>query len=96
MGYKLSSLAEEDVDAIYEYTLLTFGKKQALKYADDLHKILNILSESPLIGHEFPEIGGGVLRHDHQKHAIFYRRKSLHIFVIRILHQQMEPMKHFF
>ena len=96
MGYKLSSLAEEDVDAIYEYMLLTFGKKQALKYANDLHKVLSTLSGSLLVGHECPEMGGGVLRHDHQQHAIFYRRKSSHIIVMRILHQQMEPMKYFF
>ncbi|MEM7985899.1 type II toxin-antitoxin system RelE/ParE family toxin [Morganella morganii] len=38
----------------------------------------------------------GVRRHNHSKHAIFYRYRTDDIFVIRILHQQMEPLKHFY
>ncbi|EOX4193160.1 type II toxin-antitoxin system RelE/ParE family toxin, partial [Vibrio cholerae] len=40
------------------------------------------------------ELRSGVRRHDHQKHAIFYRVREFDIFVIRILHQQMNPMLH--
>ena len=94
MPYKLSSLAEEDIEGIYEYTLLNFGKQQALAYADDLHNILNDLADSLLTGADCPEIAEGVWRHYHQRHAIFYRRRKSDILVIRILHQQMKVMKH--
>ena len=94
--YKLSRLAAEDFRAIYEYTLLNFGANQADAYTDDLDSALQLLTNSPLMGHEHPEIADGVRRHDHQKHAIFYRQRESDIFIIRILHQQMEPMKHFF
>lgn len=94
--YKLSNLAVEDFAAIYEYTLLTFGVLQADTYTDNLESIFRLLSGSPLMGYECPEIADGVRRHDHQRHAIFYRLREHDIFVIRILHQQMEPMRHFF
>lgn len=94
--YKLSKLAVEDFTAIYEYTLLNFGATQADAYLEDLESAFRLLSSSPLMGYECPEIAHGVHRHDHQRHAIFYRQREHDIFVIRILHQQMEPMKHFF
>ena len=93
--YKLSKLAAEDFAAIYEYTLLNFGALQADVYTDDLESAFRHLSTSPLMGHECQEIAVGVRRHDHQRHAIFYRRREHGIFIIRILHQQMEPMRHF-
>lgn len=94
--YKLSRLAVEDFAAIYEYTLLHFGPLQADAYTNDLESVLELLASSPLMGHECPQIAVGIRRHDHQRHAIFYRRREEDIFVIRILHQQMEPMKYFF
>ena len=93
--YKLSKLAAEDFAAIYEYTLLNFGARQADAYTDDLESAFRLLSTSPLMGHECQELADGVRRHDHQRHAIFYRRRESGIFIIRILHQQMEPMRHF-
>ena|SRR6187551_1845946 len=94
--YKLSNLAVEDFTAIYEYTLLTFGAVQADAYTDHLESTFQLLSSSPLMGYACPEIADGVRRHDHQRHAVFYRQREHDIFIIRILHQQMEPMKHFF
>lgn len=94
--YKLSLLAVEDFSGIFEYTLLNFGARQADAYTDDLESTLKLLANSPLMGHECPEISKGIRRHDHQKHAIFYRQREGDIFVLRILHQQMEPLKHFF
>lgn len=94
--YKLSNLAAEDFSSIYEYTLLNFGTLQADAYTDHLESTLHLLSGSPLMGHECPEIADGLRRHDHQRHAIFYRQREQDIFVIRILHQQMEPLKHVF
>jgi len=94
--YKLSNLAVEDFTAIYEYTLLNFGAIQADTYTDQLENTLHLLFSSPQMGYECPEIADGIRRHDHQRHAIFYRQREQDIFIIRILHQQMELMKHFF
>tara|TARA_R110001592_G_scaffold52649_9_gene161402 strand:- start:135019 stop:135312 length:294 start_codon:yes stop_codon:yes gene_type:complete len=94
--YKLSNLAVEDFTAIYEYTLLNFGATQADTYTENLESTFYLLYSTPLMGYECPEIAEGVRRHDHQRHAIFYRPLDNEVFIIRILHQQMEPMKHFF
>lgn len=94
--YKLSNLAVEDFAAIYEYSLLNFGVLQADLYTDQLESTFGLLSSSPLMGHECPEIADGLRRHDHQQHAIFYRQRDQDIFVVRILHQQMEFMRHSF
>ena len=93
--YKLSNLAVEDFTAIYEYTFLNFGVSQSDSYTEQLESTFRLLASSPLMGRECAEIAVGVRRHDHQRHAVFYRHREHDIFVIRILHQQMEPMEHF-
>ena len=98
--YKLSRLAAEDFAAIYEYTLLHFGVRQADAYTDDLERIFRLLASAPLMGTEpsglteSGELTEGIRRHDHQQHAIFYRCRERDIFVIRILHHKMAPMKY--
>jgi toxin ParE1/3/4 len=94
--YKLSKLAADDFAAIYEYTLLNFGVRQADAYTKELEKVLVLLANSPLMGPAYPEIGENVRRHDHQRHAIFYHSREHDIFVLRILHQQMESTRHLF
>lgn len=94
--YKLSNLAAEDFASIYEYTLLHFGVLQADSYTDNLENTFRLLSSSPLIGYECQEIASGVRRHNHQQHAVFYQQREQDIFVIRILHQQMDPWRHIF
>lgn len=94
--YKLSRLAVEDFTLIYEYSLLNFGIIQADKYTEHLESSFHLLSNSPLMGRECTELGLEVRRYDYQRHAIFYRQREHDIFIIRILHQQMHPLKHFF
>ncbi len=94
--YKLSRLAAEDFAAIYEYTLLNFGARQADAYTDALDNTFRLLCSSPLMGSECPEIANGIHRHHHQRHVIFYRRREHDIFIVRILHQQMAAFQHLF
>ncbi|MDW6003975.1 type II toxin-antitoxin system RelE/ParE family toxin [Vibrio mangrovi] len=93
--YRLSNLAAKDFGHIFEYTLLNFGVKQADSYTESMHNALQTLALNPLMGYECPEIADHIRRHDHQKHAIFYSYQSPNIFILRILHQHMEPLKHF-
>ncbi|HIX62572.1 MAG TPA: type II toxin-antitoxin system RelE/ParE family toxin [Candidatus Halomonas stercoripullorum] len=96
MGYKLSNLAAEDFANIYEYTLLNFGVLQADAYTESLENTFHLLAGSPLMAKECSEIVAGVRRHDHQQHSIFYRCRERDILVIRILHQQMVPLRDLF
>ena len=92
--YKLSNRAADDFEGIFEYTLLNFGIDQADSYTNTLHNVLLTISKQPLMGYACSEIKEGMRRHDHNKHAIFYRIESYGVFVVRILHHQMEPLKH--
>lgn len=92
--YKLSNKAEQDFGDIYEYTFLNFGEDQADEYTEEMESCLQVISEAPFIGRDCREIKQGVRRHDHNKHAIFYKIREQDVFIIRILHQQMNPMLH--
>lgn len=92
--YKLSQKAADDFGDIYEYTFLNFGEDKADGYTEEMEQFLTVLSEAPFIGRDCSELRSGVRRHDHQKHVIFYRVREFDVFVIRILHQQMNPMLH--
>ena len=92
--YKLSNKAAEDFEQIYEYTYLNFGENKADLYTNEMDKCLLLLSNSPQIGRSLDKIKKGVYRHDHEYHAIFYVIESSGIFILRILHQQMNPMQH--
>jgi len=92
--YKLSNKAAEYFEQIYEYTYLNFGENKADIYTDDMDKCLLLLSDSPQIGRSLDKIKKGIYRHDHEYHAIFYLIESNDIFILRILHQQMNPMLH--
>ena len=94
--YKLSKLAVEDFTAIYEYTLLNFGVRQADLQTSQLENTSHFLYSSSLMGNDCPEIAVGVSHYDHQRQAIFLRKRNKDIFLIRILHQQMKPLHHFF
>lgn len=92
--YKLSQKAAEDFGDIYEYTHLNFGERQAYKYTEEMEVCLLTLSEAPFIGRDCSDLREGVRRYEYQKHTIFYRVREIDVFIIRILHQQMNPMLH--
>jgi len=93
--YKLSNLAAEDFDSIYEFTWKKFGPSQADKYTSELDAFLTLLAENPLIGRDCSYLMEGIYRYDRARHTIFYKDIDGHILVVRILHQQMDPLVHF-
>ncbi|CCO50381.1 Toxin module of the toxin-antitoxin system,RelE-like [Vibrio nigripulchritudo SOn1] len=92
--YKLSHLAAKDFEQIFEYSLLSFGIEQADVYTDSMNDVLLTLAEQPFMGFECTEIAEGLRRHDHNKHAIYYRTQPHNIYIVRNLHPQMEPLLH--
>ncbi|MAN52158.1 MULTISPECIES: type II toxin-antitoxin system RelE/ParE family toxin [unclassified Marinimicrobium] len=96
MAYKHSNRAVQDFAAIYEYTLLNFGAHQADAYREGLEGFFALLSSSPSMGYECPEIAEGVRRQDYQRHPVIYRRRERDIFILRILRQQMDVISHIF
>jgi toxin ParE1/3/4 len=92
--FKLTRHSEADLDAILEYTLETWGKKQAGRYLDDLQACLQELADGLGLERSCDSIRPGLKRREHGRHVVFYRPKEYGIRVIRILHQDMLPDQH--
>lgn len=93
--YELSQKADQDLTEIYQYSFETFGEDRADKYFLGLDRCLKTLAENPHRGRSADEIEEGIYRYEHARHTIFYVVRPLGIFVARILHQSMDPKRHF-
>ena len=88
--YVLSNRAEQDIINTYQYTADEFGETQADAYLQSLHEGLVILSDNPGLAQNIYNIRPSYYRYQIQKHMAFFRIESESIFVVRILHQQMQ------
>ena len=47
LHYKLSNLAEKDIDQIFDYTFSEYGLEQAVKYTTGFHQVFKHLLWNP-------------------------------------------------
>jgi toxin ParE1/3/4 len=92
--FQLSRRAEADLLRIGEFTLRKWGKSQAGRYLGELETCCQMLADNPALGRACDYVRPGLRRHEHGKHALFYRPGSDGILVSRILHQRMLPERH--
>lgn len=90
LDLKLSPRAILDLEEIYEYTLLTWGIKQAEKYQDELFDAMLEVASKPTIGSIYYFKKGNYRKLNINKHLIFYRPEDNDCIVIRILHERMD------
>jgi toxin ParE1/3/4 len=90
-AFRFSRRAEDDLLAIGEYTLRTWGKTQAFLYLRDIEEFCRKLSVNPELGRSCDHIRPGLRRMEHGKHVVFYRISAGGILISRILHQRMLP-----
>jgi len=93
-SFRVSSLAESDLAGIAAYTLRTWGPDQTDRYLSDIEARFQLLANSPGVGRPCDGIRRGLRRAEHAKHVIFYRLEPGGIFVSRILHEHMLPIRH--
>lgn len=74
--YRLSRIADQKIESIYEYSILRFGEAQADSYFLGLHDLFDLLAGNPLMGQEEPDLGDGIRRFLYEAHIIFYRPMS--------------------
>ncbi len=91
--YRLTPSAKSDLIEIWNYTVETWGEKQAEKYLQDIENKLNQLAANPELGKRRPEISPGYYSFPAQKHIIFYLNSVSHIDIIGILHGKMDINK---
>ncbi len=87
MPFSLSAEAEEDIVAIAEQGLRTFGTVVAKRYHDELFAVLDLIAATPRLARERDEISPPVRIHPFKAHLVVYRiNDDESVFVIRIRH----------
>jgi toxin ParE1/3/4 len=92
--FRFSRRAEADLVSIGNYTLRTWGEKQAEHYLHQLEDCCRQLAENPELGRTCDDVRPGLRRMEQGRHVLFYREASGGILVVRILHQGMLPKRH--
>ena len=85
-----SAAAEEDLINIWLYTYQEWDEAQADHYLDGIEGALKLLSGSPLICPEQEELTPPVRIHSHNYHLIVYEVTDDGIYIIRVLHENMD------
>ena len=93
LRYELSPDADQDVEAIYDYTAEKFGAAQAMSYLAGIDEILGQLVRNPELGRDRAEIKPGLRSVVHESHTIFYRILSDRLRIVRIMHGSRDVLR---
>jgi len=93
-NYRLSDLAARDLEAVYIYTALQFGRAHTTRYKQQLEAAMGLLAAYPAMGRQVADLRGNVHRHEHGMHIIFYTLDSSGILITRILSSRSNWMEH--
>ena len=94
--YSLTGLAESDLKSIIRYTMKTWGKAQTKRYSQGLRDCFQLLANRPSLGRSCGHIRPGLRRFEHGKHVVFFIPQVDEVLIVRLLHQQMLPVKPLF
>ena len=92
--YWLRPKARSDIDAIWDYTIKTWGVQQARSYITGLRDVCAELAENPDLGKRRDELYKGLRVYPSGKHVVFYITMDKGIDVVRILHGSMDTLRH--
>jgi toxin ParE1/3/4 len=92
MPYRLSPLAEQDLDEIWSYVAGDATVTIADRLIDDIIHQFELLTEQPGMGRLRPEFGIGVRSFAVEKYVIYYRQESEDVLIARILHGRRDQI----
>ena len=85
MPYRLSALAEQDLEEIWSYVGEDASPATADRLIDAIVDRFELLVEQPRMGRLRPEFGGGVRSFTVENHVIYYRHDG-DVLIARVLH----------
>ena len=85
MPYRLSALAEQDLEEIWSYVAEDASPATADRLIDAIVDRFELLVEQPRMGRLRPEFGGGVRSFTVENHVIYYRHDG-DALIARVLH----------
>ena len=92
MFYRLSPLAEQDLDDIWSYVAGDASFTTADRLIDDIFHRFELLAEQPGIGRMRPEFGIGVRSFAVENYVIYYRQEGDDVLIARILHGRRDQI----
>lgn len=92
--HKFAEKTEHDLEDIIDYTFQRWRALQTQTYLDGLETRGQLLADSPDLGTNRKAISEGLLSFPYESHILYYMKQPHGITVVRVLHQNMDPMKH--
>lgn len=92
--YRLTHKAENDIESIYEYSILNFGLEVARVYVAGMHECFGVLAENQSWGSDYSAVKSGVLRYEYRSHSVYYQKEKQGILIIRVLGRRQSPALH--
>jgi toxin ParE1/3/4 len=90
-----SRRAKVDISGIWQYTADHWGMEQAGLYLELVDAAIDAIDGDPKLGRPCNDIRRGYRKYLVGSHVVFYRMKDREVFVVRVLHQRMDPERHF-
>lgn len=91
--FVLSKKADDDIEELYGDGYRKFGKRQAIKYLEELNLMLIFLSKNPEVEKNRDEIKIKLISFPYESHIIFYRMYKTHIRIVRVLYGAKDLLK---
>lgn len=89
--YKLTNKAVEDLNEIWNYTVVKWSEEQADRYYDMLLNSCQDIADNPDLGKKYDGVTTGLFGIKANRHIIFYRKiDNKTIEITRILHGRMD------
>ena len=92
--YKFTEKSERDLEDIIDYTFQQWGSVQTQTYLDGLEERGQLLADNPDLGAKREALSEGLLSFPYESHILYYMKQPHGITIVRVLHQNMDPMKH--
>lgn len=89
-NFRLTLRAAEDLDAIADFTIQTWGLDQLETYLRSLNRRFEWLAENPFAGRERNDVHPGYRSFPEGSHIIFYIVSDDHVDIIGIPHKSMD------
>lgn len=93
--YVVTPRAQADLERIYDYSLVTWGEAQALRYLQQLVSRFAWIAENPAEGRARDEIAEGYRCCRQGAHIVFYVQKASDVYIIGIPHAAMDINAYF-
>jgi toxin ParE1/3/4 len=91
MPYRLSALAERDLEEIWSYVAEDASPATADRLVDAIIERFELLAEQPLMSRLRPEFGAGVRSFTVENHIIYYRHDE-GLLIARVLHGRRDQI----